>query len=191
MRYDMTLEVLKNMQARQRQELARQHTAARQKRLSYSLWARSRGYAKGYQEGVLKATTDITNALTALKACYRETVDMATADTYKTAQILAERVVADLSTESALYLRRWIIQALAFLRSNRPMILNYHPRYESIITILQSELDTQIRLIPNAELDKVDFHLSDDTGGVEFNWRDILLHSEDLQLDHVGDAHDG
>jgi hypothetical protein len=178
------------MQTQQRQELAQQHTTARQKRLSYSLWARSRGYAKGYQEGVLKATTDITNIIAGLKACYRETVDMATTDTYETAQILAERVVANLSTESALYLRKWITQALAFLRSNRPMILNYHPRYESIITILQSELDTQIRLIPNAELDTVDFHLSDDTGGVEFNWRDILLQSEDLQLDHIGDSHD-
>jgi hypothetical protein len=65
-------------------------------------------------------------------------------------------------------------RALQILKRGRSFHLVYHPRYERSIQLLVPSLPPGIILRADTTLDRIDFTMSCEEGGVESAWREAL-----------------
>jgi flagellar biosynthesis/type III secretory pathway protein FliH len=159
---------------RTRRSLALKASAVRKRALSSRAHIQTRGFEKGYQDGLASAQATASTLLTSLleitetrSALYREQVVASAVE-------LAEQIIQrELTTNPEAY-RSWLHQALGIMRGSMELHLHYAPEQAQIVQCLIKADYPHLKLIPDDSISPGELVLRGDTGGVRFAWRDAL-----------------
>jgi flagellar biosynthesis/type III secretory pathway protein FliH len=154
--------------------LGQERRRSRQRALHYAALVKSRGFSKGYQEGLASAHRECAATLEALRNCYEGALALAAKDTHTLAVHLAERIVDRALMQHPEILFAWIEHCLGILRRSRTLQLSFKPQYEEVMLHVTQQLPPGLVVRSDASLTKADFIISGDNGDIEFAWRKAL-----------------
>jgi hypothetical protein len=135
---------------------------------------RERARKRGYEDGLRAARNEANEVLQGIRARYSEAVARAEQDTSSLAYHLAEEIVQQTFERHPETFLPLLSRALQILKRGRSFHLVYHPRYERSIQLLVPSLPPGIILRADTTLDRIDFTMSCEEGGVESAWREAL-----------------
>ncbi len=148
--------------------------AVRRRALHSARRIRERARRRGYEDGLRAAQNEVTQVLDGLRSRYSDAVSRAEQDTSSMAFHLAEVIIQQTFERQPETLLPLLSRALQILKRGRSFHLAYHPRYEKSIQLLTSSLPPGIHLQADATLDRTDFKMWCEEGGVESAWREAL-----------------
>ncbi len=135
---------------------------------------RERARKRGYEDGLRAARNEASEVLQGIRARYAEAVTRAEQDTSSLAYHLAEAIVQQTFERHPETFLPLLSKAFQVLKRGRTFHLVYHPRYERSIQLLAPSLPPGITLRADPTLDRIDFTMSCEEGGVESAWREAL-----------------
>lgn len=148
--------------------------SARRRALYSARRIRERSRKRGYEDGLRAARNEVDEVLEGIRARYADTVTRAEQDTSSLAYHLAEVIVQQTFERHPETFLPLLSKAFQILKRGRSFHLVYHPRYERSIQLLAPSLPAGITLRADAALDRIDFTMSCEEGGVESAWREAL-----------------
>jgi flagellar biosynthesis/type III secretory pathway protein FliH len=171
---DISVQTFKQTVSLGRAVLSEERKKSRQKACRYAKHIRSRGYSKGYHDGLAAAQEECAAALRALRSCYEDALTAAKHDAHALATALAERIIDSTLLERPEVLLAWIQESLQMLKRSRALHLSFQLRYAGVMQQVMPHLPEGITAQADASLTEADFIMSGESGGVEFSWRNIL-----------------
>jgi flagellar biosynthesis/type III secretory pathway protein FliH len=190
LKQDVVVDAYRQVLREGRLAVANSRRASRLKALRYAKYLRSRGFTKGYQEGLSAARADTCAALDALRGCYNAALFNAQQDIQTLAQQLAIQFIDASIVERPEIFARWVQQAIATLKRSRSLHLGLNPRYDGILSSIVAHLPAGISVTLNPDADPIDFRLEGEFGGIEFAWREVITPSalqqpSSIKLKHI------
>jgi len=172
----LSLEVMRAILKEGRATLAQTRRASRAKALRYTLLARSRAYARGYQEGLQAATSDCRAAIAALAACHSDAQREAVLTGERLARQLATHIIDTALIAHPEIVAAWIQQALAQLAQSQVLRIDCNPRYKPVLDTISASLPHGVLLTTDPHVASIEFRVETTSGCIEFEWRDAITH---------------
>lgn len=171
---DVVIDTYRQVVREGRSAVAASRRASRSKALRYVKHLRSRGFTKGYLDGLSAARSDIQAAMEDLRNCYHDALSNAQQDIQSLAQQLATQVVDASIVEQPEIFAVWVQKAIAALKRSRTLHLSLNPRYKGVLCTIATHLPEGVSIALDPTAASIDFRLEGDMGGIEFSWREVI-----------------
>jgi flagellar biosynthesis/type III secretory pathway protein FliH len=183
-RQDLAVGAYREIIQEGRKALAASRHASRTKALRYAKHIRSRGFSKGYKDGLATGSAECKAAVEELRHYYQRALDSAQEDIYALARELATQIVDTTLAERPEIFTAWILQALTALKHSRSLHLRFNPRYQKLLECITAQLPEGISACLDPAIGSIDFRLEGEIGGVEFAWRDLITGTPTRSTSH-------
>ena len=147
---------------------------ARKRATRYRQKAKERGYRAGAEQGQRESAIACARMIESLRDLYSTTIDTAHQDASLVASRIVEELIEQHLRERPEVICSWITRAVEHLKQTSGMTLRYHPRYESTIRRISTQLPAGISTSVDATLGATDFAITTNVGAATFSWRELL-----------------